>query len=75
MTWRGRGVGSQLLEVADIKRSETAAKGVSLIVEDGNVGARRLYERRGYAVRTTRPMVSYPGGGSGGRDWLLMVKE
>ncbi len=75
VTWRGRGVGSQLLEVADIKRSETAAKGVSLIVEDGNVGARRLYERRGYAVRTTRPMVSYPGGGSGGRDWLLMVKE
>lgn len=73
--WRGKGVGSALLEVADIKRAESKAKGVSLIVEDSNEGARRLYERRGFAVRTSRPMVGYPGGGPGGRDWLLMVKD
>jgi ribosomal protein S18 acetylase RimI-like enzyme len=73
--WRGKGVGSQLLEVADVKRDATAANGVSLIVEDKNEGARRLYERHGYAVRKSRPMVGYPGGKPGGRDWLLMVKD
>jgi ribosomal protein S18 acetylase RimI-like enzyme len=73
--WRGKGVGSQLLEVAEIKREETAASGVALIVEDENEGARRLYVRHGYSVRTSRPMVSYPGQGPGGRDWLLMVKD
>lgn len=73
--WRGKGVGSQLLDVAEVKRGETKAKGLSLIVEDTNEGARRLYERRGYAVRNSRPMGRYPGGGPGGRDWLLMVKD
>jgi ribosomal protein S18 acetylase RimI-like enzyme len=75
LKWRGRGVGSQLLEIADVKRTETNASGVALIVEDSNEGARRLYERRGFGVRTSRPMVNYPGGGPGGRAWLLMVKD
>ncbi|HWA17538.1 MAG TPA: GNAT family N-acetyltransferase [Devosia sp.] len=73
--WRSRGVGSALLDVAEIKCGETQAHGLALIVEDSNSGARRLYERRGYAVRETRPMLRTPGGSSGGRDWLLMVKE
>jgi ribosomal protein S18 acetylase RimI-like enzyme len=72
---RSQGVGSRLLEVADAKRDETSAQGLALIVEDANEGARRLYERRGYSVRTARPMVRFPGGGPGGRDWLLMVKD
>jgi len=71
--WRGKGAGSALLEVADVKRAETKASGVSLIVEDVNAGARRLYERHGFGVRTTRPMVR--GGGAHGKDWLLMVKD
>jgi ribosomal protein S18 acetylase RimI-like enzyme len=75
LKWRGRGVGSQLLDVAEVKRGETKAHGVSLIVEDDNDGARRLYDRRGYTVRTKRPMGRYPGGGPDGRDWLLMVKD
>jgi len=75
LKWRGHGVGSQLLDVAEVKRGETKARGLALIVEDDNDGARRLYERRGYSVRTTRPMVRFPGGGPAGRDWLLMVKD
>jgi ribosomal protein S18 acetylase RimI-like enzyme len=71
--WRGRGVGSELLDVADHKRTETKARGTALIVEDANKGARQLYERRGYGVRATRPMAR--GGGAHGRDWLLMVKD
>lgn len=75
VSWRGRGVGSQLLDVAEVKRAETRAKGLALIVEDENEGARRLYERRGYSIRTARPMGRIPGGGPAGRDWLLMVKD
>ena len=74
--WRGKGIGGRLLDVADRKRTEMRASGVSLIVEDANEGARRLYERRGFAVRDRRPMVVYPDGSRPpGEDWLLMVKE
>ena len=73
--WRGKGVGSALLAVADDKREQTKARGLALIVEDANAGARRLYERAGYAVRSRRPMVRYPGAEPGAHDWLLMVKE
>ena len=73
--WRSKGVGSVLLEAADGKRDETRANGLALIVEDVNEGARRLYERRGFAVTDKRPMVAFPGGQRPGRDWLLMVKE
>jgi ribosomal protein S18 acetylase RimI-like enzyme len=73
--WRGKGVGSVLLDVAEERRREKEAGGLALIVEDGNTGARRLYERRGFLTRATRPMVSFPGGQRHGKDWLLMVKE
>ncbi|MDB5541145.1 MAG: putative acetyltransferase [Devosia sp.] len=72
--WR-KGVGSQLLNVAEHKRSETSARGLALITEDVNTRARQLYERRGFAVEATRPMRDYPDGKARGKDWLLMVKE
>ncbi len=73
--WRRQGVGSRLLDVAERKRDETSARGLALITEDVNAGARRLYERRGFTVRSSRKMVRFPGGGPDGEDWLLMVKE
>ena len=73
--WRGKGVGSALLDVADSKRGASHARGVSLIVEDTNAGARRLYGRRGFAVRDQRPMGRYPTGDAPGTNWLLMVKD
>lgn len=73
--WRGQGIGTKLLAVADAKRDETAAHGIALIVEDDNAGARRLYERNGFGIRATRPIVPFPGGGPGGKVWLLMVKD
>jgi ribosomal protein S18 acetylase RimI-like enzyme len=75
VTWRSKGIGSALLEVASVKRAETAAHGLALIVEDSNAGARKLYERCGYAVRDQRAMVRFQGGGPERGDWLLMVKE
>jgi len=73
--WRGKGVGSALLDVADNKREASHARAVSLIVEDVNADARRLYQRRGFAVRDQRPMGRYPTGDAPGKNWLLMVKD
>jgi ribosomal protein S18 acetylase RimI-like enzyme len=73
--WRGRGVGSRLLAVAEDKRAETKRRGLALIVEDRNIGARALYERMGFAVTASRPMRHYPDGTQPSKDWLLMVKE
>ncbi len=75
LRWRGKGIGSHLLEIAERKRGETAANGLALITEDVNLGARRLYERHGFSVRAQRKMVRFPGGGPHGEYWLLMVKD
>ncbi len=75
LRWRSQGIGSQLLDVAEGKRDATQARGLALITEDVNAGARKLYERRGFAVKASRKMVRFPGGGPNGEDWLLMVKE
>ncbi|WP_375450904.1 GNAT family N-acetyltransferase [uncultured Devosia sp.] len=73
--WRGRGAGSALLDRAETEARVTQAKGQALIVEDANSGARKLYEGRGFSVRTSRPMVPFPGAQQDGTDWLLMVKD
>jgi ribosomal protein S18 acetylase RimI-like enzyme len=73
--WRSKGVGSALLDVADARRETSHARGVSLIVEDVNADARRLYQARGFAVRDQRPMGRYPTGDAPGKNWLLMVKD
>jgi ribosomal protein S18 acetylase RimI-like enzyme len=73
--WRSRGIGGKLLDVAERKRAETGRRGLALIVEDHNAGARALYERMGFAVTASRPMLRYPDGTQPGKDWLLMVKE
>lgn len=75
LRWRGRGIGGRLMKLADEKRAETNARGLSLIVEDVNTTAERLYERSGFSVRAKRPMVRFPGGGPNGEDWLLMAKD
>lgn len=73
--WRSRGIGGRLLALAEEKQAETKRRGLALIVEDHNAGARALYERMGFAVTASRPMRHYPDGTQPGKDWLLMVKE
>ena len=48
--WRGRGVGSQLLEQAIAWSREQGAHKISLEVWPHNGGARRLYEKFGFVV-------------------------
>lgn len=74
--WRGHGVGSLLLELAETKRAEAGSTGLALITEDVNVRARELYEREGFKVSASRPMRNYPSGPPArGSDWLLMMKD
>ena len=52
--FRGRGLGTQLLDLADAIAAAHRSRGLSVIVADANTGARRLYERCGYA-RACKP--------------------
>lgn len=69
--FRRRGVGTRLLEAA--RAQAEGAPGLSLIVADGNVEARRLYEAAGFAVRARAPIVK-EGWDCRSRDWVLMVR-
>jgi len=67
---RGRGIGTRLLQFAE---RYAGPNGMSLIVADNNVDARRLYERCGYRETARRRMIKN-GWQSTGSDWVLMVK-
>ena len=71
---RGRGVGTALLREADGRAAAAGTKGLSLVVSDTNIGARRLYERCGYREAARRRMVKN-GWQHPGTDWVLMIKN
>lgn len=70
---RGKGYGTDFLAIADELAIATGRAGTSLIVSEANVGARRLYERRGYVERATRPMIK-ESWKHAGDNWVLLVK-
>lgn len=72
-TWRGRGIGSRLMALAETDAREKGFDKLSLLVFDQNRGAKSLYDRLGYKVIDSRevaphPLIHYDG------DILLMVK-
>ena len=71
--YRGRGLGTAFLALADRLAASAGRAGLSLIVSDTNVGARRLYESCGYREVARRRMIKeawqHPG-----RDWVLLRK-
>ncbi len=70
--FRGRGVGTALLaEAARLGRD--AAGGMSLIVADRNVPARRLYRALGYGEVASEPMVREDWV-CDSEAWILMVR-
>lgn len=71
--FRGIGMGAKLLGLADRTGRACAKRGMSVIVSDGNPGARRLYERCGYAKAATRAMVK-DGWKNEGANWILLRK-
>ena len=71
---RGKGYGRELLSIAEQLAKESRSTGLSLIVSDGNSGARRLYERIGFREVASRPMVK-ESWQNPGRDWVLLLKD
>jgi len=71
--FRGRGIGSRLLALAEQRAARAGAKMLSLIVADKNEGASLLYARTGYVEKTRAPIVTFPGFAHGG-DWVLLTK-
>lgn len=71
--FRGCGLGARLLGVADETGRKLGKRGMSVIVSDGNHGARRLYERCGYRETATRAMVKEDWRGEGA-SWVLLTK-
>ena len=71
---RGKGLGGRLLAFAEKQARERGRRGLSIIVEDANTGARRLYERYGFRETARRPMVK-EGWSSAGSKWVLLMKK
>lgn len=71
--WRGRGVGSALMQRTEVLAPGSGAEMLSLIVAEQNRGARRFYQRLGYADVARRPLLPWPGCRHSG-DWILMTK-
>jgi ribosomal protein S18 acetylase RimI-like enzyme len=71
---RGKGLGQALLAVAEDLARASSCSGMSLIIDDSNAGARRLYERSGYAEVAQRPMIK-ENWRSDGANWVLLQKR
>jgi ribosomal protein S18 acetylase RimI-like enzyme len=70
---RGKGLGTRLLEAAEQIAREAGKSGLSLIAEDDNVNAIRLYHRFGFRDVATRPIIR-EGWHTEGENWILMKK-
>ncbi len=70
--YRGHGLGTRLLWLAEEKARSLRKRGLSVIVSDSNGGARRLYERCGYAESAKRTMVK-EGWVNEGQCWILLT--
>lgn len=70
---RGRGLGTRLLALAETLALHEGIDRMSIVVADANEGARRLYERAGYAESARRAMV-HDGWQGHGTEWVLLTK-
>jgi GNAT superfamily N-acetyltransferase len=71
--FRGLGIGTALLEIAESNGSEAGAPALSVIVGSWNDAAIRLYDRAGYEAVASEPAIPFPGCRREG-EWVLMVK-
>lgn len=72
--YRGQGLGTEFLGVATKMAASESCAGLSLITSDSNAGARRLYERHGFAERAKRPIDKEDWQHSG-ENWVLMLRS
>ena len=72
--FRGLGIGTALLEIAERNAHEAGAGALSVIVASWNAAASRLYRRAGYEAVATEPAIPFPGCPHTG-DWVLMIRS
>jgi ribosomal protein S18 acetylase RimI-like enzyme len=72
--FRGQGLGSALLGKAEEIARLADAPQISLIVEEANTGALRLYLQYGFEEWVRRPYIPFPGSTDEG-DWILLRKD
>jgi ribosomal protein S18 acetylase RimI-like enzyme len=72
--FRGHGLGTKLLEIAEAKGSEAQAPAMSVVVGSWNEGAARLYARAGYREAARERAVLPPTLPHEG-DWVLMLRS
>ena len=72
--FRRLGLGTKLLSLADETAEALGKPGLSVIVSDANIGARRLYDRCGYNESATRLMVK-ENWQNEGQNWVLLTKD
>ena len=53
------GIGTKFLKIAESKAKELNLPQLSLIVFEGNTGAKKLYERHGFRVTDREPIVPH----------------
>jgi ribosomal protein S18 acetylase RimI-like enzyme len=70
---RRQGLGARLLRVADALAADEGLAETSLTVAESNEVARRLYDREGYRVVASEPVVPDPRVELTG-NWLLMTR-
>lgn len=71
--FRGQGIGTKLIEIAEKKARAANANRMSIIVGSWNAGATRLYERAGYARIASEAAIlprDFPQSG----DWILLTR-
>jgi ribosomal protein S18 acetylase RimI-like enzyme len=72
--FRNKGLGTELLGLAERTARGLGKRGLSLIVSDANTGARRLYECNRYREAATRP-IAKESWVNDGKNWILMIHE
>jgi ribosomal protein S18 acetylase RimI-like enzyme len=72
--FRNRGVGDALLVKAETLTRAQDISRLTLMVGSFNEGARRLYQRFGFAEWERRSFIPFEGSDPEG-DWILMVKD
>nr|WP_255720272.1 GNAT family N-acetyltransferase [Acuticoccus kalidii] len=70
---RGRGFGARLIHFAESHAAAAGHHGVSIVVADTNVGARRLYERLGYREIERAPVIQ-DDWETASTEWILLTK-
>lgn len=71
--FRRKGIGMELLGVAERRARGQGTPALSVIVAAENEPAARLYAAAGYEVLAATPIFAFPGCPHGG-DWVMMVK-